>query len=59
MLNRSILKQLAKARLREAEALLASGHNSGAYYLAGYVIECGLKAVISKDTKRYDFPDLK
>jgi hypothetical protein len=27
-----------------------------AYYLAGYVIECALKACIAKQTRRFDFP---
>ena len=29
----------------------------GAYYLGGYVVECGLKACIAEQTRRYDFPD--
>jgi len=29
---------------------------SGAYYLAGYSIECALKARLAKRTKRYEFP---
>ena len=28
----------------------------GAYYLAGYAVECGLKACIAKLTRRHDFP---
>ena len=28
----------------------------GAYYLAGYAVECALKACIAKATPRYDFP---
>ena len=28
----------------------------GAYYLAGYAVECGLKACIAKRTRRHDFP---
>jgi len=28
----------------------------GAYYLAGYAIECALKACIAKQTKRHEFP---
>ena len=35
-------------RLREARALLGVRCWSGAYYLAGYAIECGLKACIIK-----------
>ena len=30
---------------------------NGAYYLAGYAIECALKACIAKRTKEHDFPD--
>jgi HEPN domain-containing protein len=48
---------LANTRLREAKALLAAGDWSGAYYLAGYAVECALKAVIAKEVKRHDFPD--
>lgn len=44
-------------RLREAKALFKAGEYSGAYYLAGYAIECGLKACIARGTQRYDFPD--
>ena len=29
----------------------------GAYYLAGYCVECALKACIAKATQRRDFPD--
>lgn len=29
----------------------------GAYYLAGYSVECALKACIAKQTNRYDFPN--
>src|SRR2546423_7473761 len=56
-MNRNDLKELALARLREAKVLLENGEFSGAYYLAGYVVECALKAVIAKQTRRYDFPD--
>jgi hypothetical protein len=31
----------------------------GAYYLAGYAVECALKACIAKGTKRNEFPDKK
>jgi hypothetical protein len=31
-------------------------HFSGAYYLAGYAVECALKACIAKETARFDFP---
>lgn len=58
-MNRNDLKLLALTRLREAKVLLASGEYSGAYYLAGYVVECALKACIAKRTRRHDFPDKK
>lgn len=58
-MTRNDFKKLARARLKEAKILLASGEHSGAYYLAGYVIECALKACIAKQTQRYEFPDKK
>lgn len=58
-MNRNDLKLLALTRLREAKVLLANGEYSGAYYLAGYVVECALKACIAKRTRRHDFPDKK
>ncbi|MFB7720170.1 hypothetical protein [Nocardia sp. NPDC056100] len=48
---------VAQRRLDEAKALLAAQQWSGAYYLAGYAVECGLKAVISKDFAKYQIPD--
>lgn len=56
---RKDLKALAFARLREAKVLLVNEEYSGAYYLAGYVIECALKACIAKQTLRHEFPDKK
>lgn len=58
-MNRKDLQSLSRIRLREARALLGLGLNDGAYYLAGYAVECGLKACIAKRTLRYDFPDKK
>ncbi len=46
-----------RIRLVEADALLRGGHFSGAYYLSGYAVECGLKACIARATQRYSFPD--
>ncbi len=43
----------------EAQALLDAGLPDGAYYLAGYAVECALKACIAKQTQRHDFPDKK
>jgi HEPN domain-containing protein len=58
-MNRGDFQQLAKVRLHEAKLLLSSGAPDGAYYLAGYAIECALKACIARKTKRYDFADKK
>jgi HEPN domain-containing protein len=44
--NRDQLRHLAEDRLRDAACLLANGRWGGAYYLAGYAVECGLKACI-------------
>ena len=45
-MNRADFQQLADVRVTEAAALLAAGCWDGAYYLAGYAVECGLKACI-------------
>src|SRR5437868_6200615 len=44
--NRAQLRQLAEDRILDAGCLLAGGRPAGAYYLAGYAVECGLKACI-------------
>lgn len=56
-MNRQDFKDMASTRLRETKALLLSRNYSGAYYLAGYVIECALKSCIAKQTRRFEFPD--
>lgn len=56
-MNRRDFQELSNVRLKEARALLAGGHWDGAYYLAGYAVECALKACIAKGTDRYAFPD--
>jgi HEPN domain-containing protein len=58
-MNRSKLIDLTKLRLEEAKILLENRCYAGAYYFLGYVVECGLKACIAKQTKLHDFPDLK
>jgi len=55
--NRNGLKTLSRVRIAEAKALLSQGFPDGAYYLAGYAVECALKACIAKETRRYEFPD--
>jgi hypothetical protein len=58
-MNRFDFQEIAELRLRESKALLAAGHAEGAYYLAGYAVECALKACIAKRTQRHDFPEKK
>ncbi len=53
------LQELAKIRLREAKTLFKKREYSGAYYFSGYVIECGLKAVIAKNVKAKRLPERK
>jgi HEPN domain-containing protein len=55
--DRRDLQALSKARLIEAKALLKLGLNDGAYYLAGYAVECAIKACIAKGSQRHEFPD--
>lgn len=56
-MDRRDLQALSKARLIEAKALLRLGLNDGAYYLAGYAVECAIKACIAKGSLRHEFPD--
>ena len=57
--DRQTFQQLAEERLSEARLLLAHGHPSGAYYLAGYATECALKAKIAKGFRADEIPDLR
>jgi HEPN domain-containing protein len=56
-MNRIDFQEIAEFRLRESKALLDAGFPDGAYYLAGYAIECALKACIAKRTREHDFPE--
>lgn len=56
-MNRGDLQKLANIRIREAQILFEAGAYSGAYYLAGYAVECALKACFAKGVRRFDFPD--
>jgi HEPN domain-containing protein len=55
--NRVELHQLATERIKDARALLNARRWSAAYYLAGYAVECALKACIAKLMKSEEFPD--
>lgn len=56
LLTFSLCKKLACARLQEAKILYKSRKYSGAYYLAGYAIELGIKAFYCKGIRKYTFP---
>jgi hypothetical protein len=56
-MNRIELQTLADDRAKDALALIHAQQWSGAYYLAGYAIECALKACIANLTNQYDYPD--
>ena len=58
-MNRRDFQELSKKRRLEARSLLSAQHYHGAYYLAGYSLECALKACIAKQTRRHQFPDKK
>ena len=58
-MNKSELENLAAIRIKEAGILLTADCYQGAYYLAGYALECTLKACIAKQVKEFDFPDKK
>jgi hypothetical protein len=55
--NNLDFQHLSELRLRESKALIAAGFPEGAYYLAGYAIECALKACIARRTREHDFPE--
>ncbi len=55
-MNRLTFQQLAENRLLDAKALFEAGRFDAAYYQAGYVVECALKACIAKKTREHDFP---
>jgi HEPN domain-containing protein len=56
---RKDFKLLAELRVEEAQVLLRSRRQQGAYYLAGYAVECALKACIAKQRRRFEFPPKK
>ncbi|MDO9048651.1 MAG: DNA-binding protein [Methylobacter sp.] len=58
-MNKTELENLVAIRIKEADILLTADCYQGAYYLAGYALECTLKACIAKQVKEFDFPDKK
>ncbi|MDR3622408.1 MAG: HEPN domain-containing protein [Paludisphaera borealis] len=47
-LNHAELQRMTEERTRDAEVLLAGGRWAFAYYVAGYAVECALKACLLK-----------
>lgn len=58
-MTRGDFQILAEVRIEEARILLANKAWDGAFYLAGYAVECALKACIAKLTQAEEFPDKK
>jgi len=56
-INRKGLQKLSRIRIEESKAPLDSKHYHGAYYLAGYAVECSLKACVAKQIRSHTFPD--
>jgi HEPN domain-containing protein len=54
--NRKHFQLLAAERIKDSQVLFENRRFDAAYYLAGYAVECALKACIAKQTKKYDFP---
>jgi HEPN domain-containing protein len=57
--DQATFQHLADQRLAEAQLLLANGFWSGAYYLAGYSLECALKAKIASGFRENEIPELR
>lgn len=55
-MNRSEYRRLAAVRLLDAQALLRTRRYDGAYYLAGYAVECALKACIARQFRAGNIP---
>ena len=45
-MNRDELQEMARQRIKDAEALLVGSRWEFAYYVAGYAVECALKSCI-------------
>jgi HEPN domain-containing protein len=56
-LTRADLQRLALKRLEDAEILFKAERFDASFYLAGYAVECALKACIARRTQQYEFPD--
>lgn len=50
-------EEIALMRIEEAKILLQNKQYSGAYYLAGYALECAIKACLSKQIAKHYIPE--
>ncbi len=55
-MNRADLQRVALMRVRDSKVLLDNRRYAAAYYLAGYAVECGLKACIARQVRSGEFP---
>lgn len=55
--DRTFLQGLAQLRLNEAKLLFQAGQWAGAYYIAGYAIECAFKARLAGQFQQNEIPD--
>lgn len=55
-ITRRDFQRLADLRATEAGVLVRGRKQAGAFYLAGYAVECALKACIARQTRRHEFP---
>ena len=56
-MRRSDLQTLARGKLDDAQLLLVNFRPGNAYYLAGYCVELGLKACVSRQIAKETIPD--
>jgi len=52
----TVFKAVARFRAGESRVLLASGHELGAIYLAGYAVECHLKYAVCERNDLLELP---
>lgn len=57
--HRSVQIDASRIRYQDAKSLQKSGRWSGAIYLAGYAIECSLKALICYEERKTNIKDTK
>lgn len=56
-MTRADLRQLAMARLKDAEVLIKHRRYDGAWYLCGYAVELALKSRICRTLKLNEYPE--